>query len=597
MIAAARDRGLMLSVNHSDRFDPVVLRALDLVRSGACGDVIAVHSIRSSDYPTYAGGPLPAPYRQGSYPFRDLGVHGLYLLESFLGPVLKLTVRYFETGRDPLLTFDEWRVEADCEKGTGYLYLSWNSRPVQSELSIHGTRGVIHVDRFLQTCEITKTLPGPKQIGIILSGFGNALGRSWRVPVNLLRFFTGSLKPSPGIYRGVQDFHHALENRNPLPVPPEEGRHLMALVASASEPADREKQERLDAELTRPLAPARVLVTGGAGFLGSALVARLKADGEQVRLLLRRRPGAGAPPPVFPALYGSLGQPDVVDRAMEGVDVVYHLGAAMKGGKEEFEQGTVWGTRNVIDACLRHKVKRLVYVSSLSVLDHAGHPDGVPVTEESAYEPFPNNRGAYSQTKLQAERMVLDAIRDRGLPAVILRPGQIFGPGAEQVTPNGVIAIAGQWIVAGSGGRALPLVYRDDVVDAILLAAQSDRAPGKILNIVDPAKIDQNEYLRHCTPVLKKAKVRRVPVPVLMLGAVGIEMLGKILKRDVPLSRYRIRSLKPLSPFDVSRARDILGWTPGRRCAGGLAADFRGTLGYDANRAPGEICIRMGKLQ
>jgi len=211
----------------------------------------------------------------------------------------------------------------------------------------------------------------------------------------------------------------------------------------------------------------------------------------------------------------------------------------------------------------------------MSVMDHAGHADGVPVTEKSPYEPFPNKRGAYTQTKLQAEHMVLDAIRDRGLRAVILRPGQIFGPGAEQTTPNGVIGIGGQWIVAGGGGRALPLVYRDDVVDAILLAASSDRALGKILNIVDPVKVDQNEYLRHCIPGLKRAKVRRVPVPLLMLGALGIEMLGAMLKREVPLSRYRIRSLKPLSPFDVSQAREILGWTPSVGAKEGLRRTFK----------------------
>jgi predicted dehydrogenase/nucleoside-diphosphate-sugar epimerase len=563
MIAKAREKGLVISVNHSDRFDPVVLQAIDIARSGACGDILAVHSIRSSDYPPYAGGPLPAPYRQGSYPFRDLGVHGLYLLESFLGPVKELSEKHFSTGRDPLLTFDEWRVDGQFEKGTGYMYLSWNTRPAQSELMIHGTKGVIRVDRFLQTCEVTKTLPGPKQIGIIISGFKNAVARSWRVPVNLLRFMTGSLKPSPGIYRGVQDFHRALQNKTLLPVPPEEGRHVMTWISGASEAADREKQALLEKELTRPLPPARILVTGGAGFLGSALVDRLAATGEPIRLLLRRplsdakRYGDNVS-----AIYGSLGQPDLVARATEGIEIVYHVGAAMKGPKEEFEQGTVWGTRNMIDACLRNHVKRLVYISSMSVLDHASHVTGVPVTETSPYEPFPDNRGAYTQTKLRAEQMVLDAIKDKGLPAVILRPGQIFGPGAEQVTPNGVIGIAGQWIVAGAGKRKLPLVYRDDVVDAMLLAATSESAKGALINIVDPTDIDQNQYLRQCAPYLKRAKIRRVPVWFLMCAAVGIEMLGKILKRGVPLSRYRIRSLNPLNPFDVSRAKLLLGWSP-----------------------------------
>ncbi|HEU4365956.1 MAG TPA: NAD-dependent epimerase/dehydratase family protein [Candidatus Krumholzibacteria bacterium] len=574
MIARAREKGVQLSVNHSDRFDPVVLEAIALARSGACGDILGVHSIRSSDYPTYAGGPLPAPYRQGSYPFRDLGVHSMYLVESLVGPIRKLDVRWYETGRDPMLTFDEWRGYAECENGTGSIYISWNTRPIQSELEIHGTRGVIRVDRFLQVCEVNRILPGPKQIGNIINGYRNAVRRSLRVPVNLIRFMTGSLKPSPGIYRCVHDFHLALRNAQPLPVPPDEGRRMVAWIEQTCAAADHDKEARLRAEVTRALPPARILVTGGAGFLGRALVERLRENGERPRLLVRRPLPAGSPEDGG-VVRGSLGQPDVVDHAVEGVDVVYHLGAAMKGGAAEFEQATVWGTRNIIESCLRHGVKKLVYVSSLSVVDHAGHATGVAVTESTAYEPFPDRRGAYTRTKLLAEKMVLDAIRERGLRAVIVRPGQIFGPGAERVTPNGVIGIAGRWLVAGNGSRLLPLVYRDDVVDALLLAERSDAATGQLVNVVDPARVSQNDYLRHCAAV-EGLRVQRVPVWFLMIMATGIEILGRLMKREVPLTRYRIRSLKPLSPFDVTKAKNVLGWSPAVGVQEGLRRTFGG---------------------
>src|SRR5208283_444924 len=217
----------------------------------------------------------------------------------------------------------------------------------------------------------------------------------------------------------------------------------------------------------------------------------------------------------------------------------------------------VWGTRNIVEACLRHKVRRLVYVSSMGVLDHAGHRTGDPVTEASPLEPFPDRRGAYTQTKLEGEQIVLDAAR-RGLSAVVIRPGQIFGPGAENVTPNGVIGIAGRWIVAGNGRRKLPLVYRDDVVDGLLQAAESDAALGHIVNLVDPAPIDQNQYLAACG----RKKVIRMPVWLLMVLASLVELLGKILKRGVPLSRYRIRSLQPLYPFDLTAAATLLSWRP-----------------------------------
>ena len=93
MIAAATRTGRTLSVNHSAKDDPAVVRALELVRRGVCGDVLAVDFHRTSDYPPYAGGALPAAFRQGGYPFLDMGVHALYLMEAFLGPIRNLDVR------------------------------------------------------------------------------------------------------------------------------------------------------------------------------------------------------------------------------------------------------------------------------------------------------------------------------------------------------------------------------------------------------------------------------------------------------------------------------------------------------------------------
>src|SRR3546814_3908368 len=108
----------------------------------------------------------------------------------------------------------------------------------------------------------------------------------------------------------------------------------------------------------------------------------------------------------------------------------------MRGSAGDFEAGTVWGTRNVVRACREHGVRKLVYVSSMGVLDHAGRKPGMAVTEDYPVEPHPDLRGAYTRTKLAAEREVLDAIRDHALPAVIIRPGPIFGPGAERSTPK-----------------------------------------------------------------------------------------------------------------------------------------------------------------
>lgn len=580
MLAVARETRRTLGVNHSDLFDPVLMQAIDAVRDGVIGDVVSVDIVRNSDYPPYAGGPLPGMVTQGSYPFRDLGVHGFYTLEAFLGPIDTADVRYGSRGGNPNLGFDEWQAHAEGARGIGRLLLSWNARPMENRVFVRGTQGMIEVDRFTQICRVHRVLPGPKFVGILLNRWFAALRDALRIPLNVLRFATGRLKPSPGIQRGAEAFARAIRHGETAPFPAEDGLRIARLLDPLCVAPDRERLAELDARLS-PLPPADALVTGAAGFLGKATVAALRAQGKTVRVLVRRPVAAWQGDAGIQTVIGDLGDPRIVDHAVAGAGTVFHVGAAMRGGPRDFEAGTVWGTRNVLDACRKHASPRLVYVSSMSVYDHAGRDDGEVLTETYRFEPYPERRGAYTQTKLDAERMVSDAISD-GLPAVILRPGQIFGPGAETVTPNGTVALAGRWLAIGDGRTPLPLVYRDDVVDALLLSAWAPDASGAIFNIVDTASVDRDTYLQRCKASRGDA-LKLLPVPqwLFMLMAVGVEVLGKVLKRDVPLTRYRVRSLKPLTGFDTRAARERLGWAPRVGVAKGLDITF----GANADRS------------
>jgi len=561
MLEAARQTGRVLSVNHSARMDPVVLQALEIVSSGGIGDVLSVTFLRSSNYMPFAGGKLPPYYSKGSYPFQDLGVHGLYAIEAFLGRAKNLEVKYRSTKRSVNLLFDEWYAYLDCERGSAQMYISWNVNPMQNEFIVHGTKGVLHIDAYLQTLVRRKVYPAPKPIQRVIGGISAALYLMRKVPWNALLFVTKKLVPSPGIHVSVVKFYEALQRGEAPPVPAEEGAHVVELLEPISKEADLARDAFFATH--RPQKQARVLLTGAQGILGRAVLKRLLERGETVRVLIRRESAHLEGNPLLDVVYGDLGDPQAVDMATVGVEVVYHVGAAMKGGPMEFNGGTIVATRNVIDSCLQYDVKRLVYVSSMILLDYAGHRKGVAVNEDSPYEPRPEERGLYTQTKLEAERMVMAAIRKQALPAVILRPGQIFGPGAENVAPTGAIGLGGRWIVAGRGDLALSLVYVDDVAEALVLAEESAEALGQVIQLVDPTVITQNEYAaiaQRSRPELVKPV--RVPQWFLLLAAMGVEVLGAILKRSVPLTRYRVRSLRPLFPCDGSRAQTILGWTP-----------------------------------
>ena len=571
MITAAQRAERVLSVNHSAKADPVVVRGLELARSGAIGDVIAVDFCRSSDYPMYAGGPLTPPYRLGGYPFEDMGIHGLYLVEAFLGTIRDVNVRYRTTGRNPDVYFDEWRATVECEKGVGQMFLSWATRPLRNELTIHGTNGYLHIDCFLQTCRVHKALPGPKAITASIDATAKAVGTLYRVPLNMVSFVTGKLRPSPGIHAGVLQFHDALDRGAAPPVSMEEGRSMVGWVEEACRAADNHKDVAL--EVHKRVPPAQILVTGATGFLGRALLARLCSLGESIRVLARRPSSSLEALPGVHVVYGDLGDPDAVDRAVAGVNVVYHVGATMRGrGWPDYQSGTIEATRNIVESCARHGVDRLVYVSSLTVLDYATHKSGAVVTEDAPLEPFPEQRGGYTQAKLQAENIVRDAARDRGLPAVVIRPGQIFGPGAEHVPPYGTIALAGRWIVIGAGNLRCPLVFVDDVVEGLLAAATRPDVCGSVFHLVDGTAITQNEYIEVCRRALRSApRVVHAPRWLLYAAGTALELVGSLVKRGVPLSRYRIRSINALR-FDCSKAEQKLGWTPCVGVVDGLKA-------------------------
>ncbi|HEY4242952.1 MAG TPA: NAD-dependent epimerase/dehydratase family protein [Kofleriaceae bacterium] len=312
-----------------------------------------------------------------------------------------------------------------------------------------------------------------------------------------------------------------------------------------------------------------ILVTGAAGRLGSAVVARLVADGQRVRAFQRRARTDG-----LDCVVGDLGDAGAVARAVAGVERVVHCGAATKGGWPEHQRGTVDGTANVIAACRAHGVAQLVHISSMSVIDWAGSA-GATVDERAALEPRPDERGAYTRAKLLAERLVSAS----GLPCVILRPGQIFGGGIALLTGAVARHAAGRWLVLGDGSLELPLVYLDDVVDGILAALAKRLTHGEILQLIDPVHLTQNEVLALAAP---GARIVHLPRRALfVLGSLS-ELPLRLLRRRSPIARYRLESaLAPLH-YASDRAASLLDWHP----RVGVREGIRRAHGHSVQPAP-----------
>jgi nucleoside-diphosphate-sugar epimerase len=343
----------------------------------------------------------------------------------------------------------------------------------------------------------------------------------------------------------------------------------------AAEAADASKRafvKKLPKKLSAP-----ILVTGASGFIGGRLVRRLLKRGARVRILVRRPPQPDwMNNRNIEVVLGDLGDSEVVDRAVAGTKTVYHVGGAMKGGPLDHDRGSVTGTRNVVESCRRHKVQKLVFVSSLSVIWTAAPRTKDKIKEDWPLEPTPEKRGVYSQAKREAEKIVVDAVKDGGLKAVILRPAKVIGPGVPPTSLETALRMGRRMVILGSGSLIPALVYVEDVVDSIILAARSDVKDGSVFHIVDPATLSRDEFARaYIEEIIPGGKIRHVPMVFMYTMAIGIQILMKFLKKPAPLSIYKLRSALAPFTYDCSAAEQRLGWKPTIGVRAGLKEIFK----------------------
>jgi nucleoside-diphosphate-sugar epimerase len=213
------------------------------------------------------------------------------------------------------------------------------------------------------------------------------------------------------------------------------------------------------------------LVTGGSGFLGSAIVRRLHQLGKQVRSADVFDLPDRAQDTEF--VYCDIRDKPSVKRAMDGVGIVYHNAAMvpLTRNRRNFVAVNVNGTKNVVEAAIRAGVDIFVHMSSSAVY---GIPEACPITDDT----LPRPAESYGRSKLQAERIVQDAM-SRGLAAAIVRPRTIIG--RERL---GIFQILFEWIregrriyILGDGSNRMQFVHVEDLVEVCVLCAEK-KIPG-----------------------------------------------------------------------------------------------------------------------
>ncbi|MDX6666021.1 MAG: hypothetical protein QOG68_2227 [Solirubrobacteraceae bacterium] len=281
----------------------------------------------------------------------------------------------------------------------------------------------------------------------------------------------------------------------------------------------------------------RALVTGASGFLGGAVCGQLLEGGHDVHALVRR---AGSAPQGTTAVAGDLGDGASVRAAVQTAapDVVFHLAAeiASQRSAARIHEINVEGTRRLVESCHAQAAPpKLVFTSTVVT----GEANGALLTEDT---PLPVET-PYGKSKQEGERMVLAA----GLPAVVVRPSHVYGPGgwyAEEMVSR--LRAPGRFAVVGRGANLWDVVHVADVAAACVLAAGDASADGEVFHCADDAPITYYDFMALTARELGLGAPRRVPVALARLAA-GRHSVGAV-----------VRSARSSN----AKLKRVLGWAP-----------------------------------
>jgi len=305
----------------------------------------------------------------------------------------------------------------------------------------------------------------------------------------------------------------------------------------------------------------RVLVTGGTGFTGAALARRLAKVGHDVVILdtkegihLDDLRGLGAD-----VHFGSVTDPAAVDEAMDGVEVVHHVAAAFReiGKSDEHYHGVnVTGTRVMLEAAERHRIRKFIHCSTCGV---HGDVEDPPAAEDAPIAPS----DYYQRTKWLGE-LEVQRFSERGLDTVILRPCAIYGPGDPGRFRMLFQQVAnGRFPMFGPGTVQYHALFIDNFISAFELAMEQERGSGGTYLVADEECLSIEQLVREVARAMQLS-VKIVHLPLLPLVVAGhvVEKVCRPFGVFPPIFPRRVDWYRQNRAFDIGRAKRDLGYRP-----------------------------------
>lgn len=320
---------------------------------------------------------------------------------------------------------------------------------------------------------------------------------------------------------------------------------------------------------TEMIQSEKILVTGANGFTGSHLCRMLAKQGYSVRGFVRdtNRGDALQRWGVELAL-GDLRDPESLDKAMVGVDLVYHIGALFR--PENVTRNDMWdtnvqGTKNALDSAIKAGVQRFVHCSTVGVHGDIKNP---PASESAPYGPG----DYYQESKTEGENLALDYMKSNRLPIVVFRPGGIYGPGDSRFLKLFKAIKTRRFIMLGSGEILYQLIYIDDLIEGILLCGKKEQAVGNVYILTGEKPITLNHLVKTIAECLGVPPPKfRFPVTPVYIAGFLCELLFKPLGINPPLYRRRVDFFRKTRSFDISKAKIQLCFSPSVALKTGIA--------------------------
>jgi predicted dehydrogenase/nucleoside-diphosphate-sugar epimerase len=573
----ATKRGVKLGVNHNFLFLPSYQKLRQDVRDGTIGKLDHININWMFPLPQIQFGPFNIwMLQKPANLFFELGPHLVAFLEDLLEQPDRIQV-------DVSLPIDL--------PGDNRVYRRWHVHGSKGDVTFNLNLSVIpgYTDRSISvrghaataTCLFDRDIyyrDEPSGAGILFDNFLTTKNIAWQIGVNSLSNLTRAIKATlqkapatnpfgESIENSVKCFYDTLTGQSDARMDGQFGVNVISTCEQITKKASFEKITQKGVwNVLPPLRPPTVLVLGGTGFIGQYLVKALIKRGLGVRVVTRGM-GAGqialADLPVE-LVQGELANPDFMDKALQGIEVVYHL-AKTDGKKwDDYYKNDVLVTQNIANRALAKGVKRFIYTGTIDSYYSADSND--VITSDTPLDPNIATRNHYARSKAACEDLLMKLHKENNLPLIIFRPGIVIGKGCPPAHWGvGMFQSDTRMQFWGDGSNKLPLVLVEDVAEALALGIDKKGIEGQAFLLTDAPLLTGKEYVEIVSQETG-TKIRSVPTPTWKFFVIdALKETAKHLIRHPNRKTLSFRdwdSRSHRARYDSSKTVKVLGWQP-----------------------------------